>query len=164
MAYQNNFFFHFQAFMFESSLSLAITNWGNDTCEKVDHNYYKVWEPLRKHFDPNWKPADDKKASQSLQKCYSSQRSFFWLVMQCWKDCLSRNLENINGRRLSCSVAEIAFQYCLMSCNAEQISLWTLCDVENDCSSHSVSSRKNCIARRILIIQAKRWLHWMING
>lgn len=51
------------AFMFESSLSMAITKWGNETCLKVDHDYYKVWEPLEKHFNPNWKPDEEKKAS-----------------------------------------------------------------------------------------------------
>ena len=49
--------------MFESSLSMAITKWGNETCQKVDHDYYKVWEPLEKHFDPNWKPDEKKKES-----------------------------------------------------------------------------------------------------
>lgn len=58
---QNSLFL--QAFMFESSLSMAITTWGNKTCQKVDHDYYKVWEPLQKHFDPKWKPSEDKKAS-----------------------------------------------------------------------------------------------------
>lgn len=43
------------AFMFESSMSMALTNWGNETCQKVDHDYYKVWQPLQKHFDPNRK-------------------------------------------------------------------------------------------------------------
>ena len=49
--------------MFESSLSMAITKWGSDTCLKVDHDYYKVWEPLEKHFNPNWKPDEENKAS-----------------------------------------------------------------------------------------------------
>ncbi|CAH3035089.1 unnamed protein product [Pocillopora meandrina] len=49
------------AFMFESSMSMALTKWGNETCQKVDHDYYKVWQPLQKHFDPNWKPSDDSK-------------------------------------------------------------------------------------------------------
>ena len=54
-SYKHTYLFSFiQAFMFESSLSLAITKWGNETCQKVDHNYYKVWEPLQKHFNPNW--------------------------------------------------------------------------------------------------------------
>ncbi|KAK2570765.1 Homogentisate 1 [Acropora cervicornis] len=48
------------AFMFESSLSMAITKWGNDTCQKVDHDYYKAWQPLRKHFNPDWKPVRNK--------------------------------------------------------------------------------------------------------
>ncbi|XP_071438914.1 homogentisate 1,2-dioxygenase [Hetaerina americana] len=39
-----------QAFMFESSLSLALTKWGAETCNKLDADYYKCWQPLRKHF------------------------------------------------------------------------------------------------------------------
>ena len=49
--------------MFESSLSMAVTKWGNETCQKVDHDYYKVWEPIKKHFNANWKPTDEQKAS-----------------------------------------------------------------------------------------------------
>nr|CAD7201110.1 unnamed protein product [Timema douglasi] len=45
-----------QAFMFESSLSLAVTIWGELTCEKLDNNYYKCWQTLKKHFDPAWRP------------------------------------------------------------------------------------------------------------
>nr|CAD7433115.1 unnamed protein product [Timema monikensis] len=45
-----------QAFMFESSLSLAVTVWGELTCEKLDNNYYKCWQTLKKHFDPAWRP------------------------------------------------------------------------------------------------------------
>uniref|UniRef100_A0A914KG53 Homogentisate 1,2-dioxygenase n=1 Tax=Meloidogyne incognita TaxID=6306 RepID=A0A914KG53_MELIC len=36
------------AFMFESSLSLVVTDWANK--ENVDEDYYKDWEPLKKHF------------------------------------------------------------------------------------------------------------------
>ncbi|GBP96227.1 Homogentisate 1,2-dioxygenase, partial [Eumeta japonica] len=39
-----------QAFMFESSLSMAITRWGIDTCQKLDHSYYKCWQALPKLF------------------------------------------------------------------------------------------------------------------
>lgn len=39
--------------MFESSLSLAVTKWGEETCQKLDANYYKCWKSLRKHFDPS---------------------------------------------------------------------------------------------------------------
>ena len=42
---------------------MAITKWGNETCLKVDHDYYKVWGPLEKHFNPNWKPDEENKAS-----------------------------------------------------------------------------------------------------
>jgi hypothetical protein len=35
--------------MFESSLSMAITEWANKT--KVDEKYYECWKPLKKHFN-----------------------------------------------------------------------------------------------------------------
>jgi homogentisate 1,2-dioxygenase len=38
------------AFMFESSLSLVLTKWSMKTCERVDHDYFKCWLPLQKHF------------------------------------------------------------------------------------------------------------------
>ncbi|MCJ8745883.1 hypothetical protein PDJAM_G00135410 [Pangasius djambal] len=44
------------AFMFESSFSMAVTKWGLETCQRLDKSYYKCWEPLKKHFNPNWKP------------------------------------------------------------------------------------------------------------
>uniref|UniRef100_T1K742 Homogentisate 1,2-dioxygenase n=1 Tax=Tetranychus urticae TaxID=32264 RepID=T1K742_TETUR len=37
------------AFMFESSLSLVVTQWAQ-TVPELDHNYFKCWQPLRKHF------------------------------------------------------------------------------------------------------------------
>lgn len=43
------------AFMFESSLSLAITKWGLQTSKRLDKNYYKCWEPLKSHFNPKHK-------------------------------------------------------------------------------------------------------------
>ncbi|KAL3882991.1 hypothetical protein ACJMK2_029292 [Sinanodonta woodiana] len=36
------------AFMFESSFSMTVTKWGNET--KVDDQYYMCWQPLKKHF------------------------------------------------------------------------------------------------------------------
>ncbi|KAK6618616.1 hypothetical protein RUM43_013007 [Polyplax serrata] len=39
-----------QSFMFESSLSLAPTQWALKTCQKLDSNYYKCWQTLKKHF------------------------------------------------------------------------------------------------------------------
>jgi len=45
-----------QAFMFETSLSMSLTKWGNKTCEVVDESYYKCWENLKINFDPDWKP------------------------------------------------------------------------------------------------------------
>ena len=46
----------FQAFMFESSLSMTVTEWGERTCNKLDADYYKCWQELKKNFDPSWKP------------------------------------------------------------------------------------------------------------
>ncbi|GFY78949.1 homogentisate 1,2-dioxygenase [Trichonephila inaurata madagascariensis] len=43
------------AIMFETSLSLSVTNWGERRCQKLDPNYYKCWQSLKKNFDPNWK-------------------------------------------------------------------------------------------------------------
>lgn len=39
-----------QAFMFESCLSLAVTKWGADTCQKLDLGYYQCWQNLKKQF------------------------------------------------------------------------------------------------------------------
>lgn len=47
-----------QAFMFESSFSMAVTEWGERTCSKLDPDYYKCWQDLQKNFDPNWKPEE----------------------------------------------------------------------------------------------------------
>jgi len=38
------------AFMFESSLSFALTKWSMKTCQRVDPDYFKCWSNLRKHF------------------------------------------------------------------------------------------------------------------
>lgn len=35
--------------MFESSLSLAVTQWAQAAPE-LDQNYFKCWQPLEKHF------------------------------------------------------------------------------------------------------------------
>lgn len=39
-----------QSFMFESSLSMAVTKWGIETCQKLDSSYYECWQALEKHF------------------------------------------------------------------------------------------------------------------
>lgn len=39
-----------QAFMFESSLSMAVTKWGEVTCQKLDSKYYECWQSLEKKF------------------------------------------------------------------------------------------------------------------
>lgn len=44
-----------QAFMFESSLSLATTKWGEESCAKLDKNYFECWQKIRKQFPAsNW--------------------------------------------------------------------------------------------------------------
>ena len=45
--------------MFESCLGLAVTKWGSETCQKLDKEYFKCWQPIKKNFDPSWKPAKD---------------------------------------------------------------------------------------------------------
>lgn len=45
-----------QAFMFESSLSMAVTKWGESVCDKLDLDYYKCWQAMAKNFDLSWKP------------------------------------------------------------------------------------------------------------
>ena len=39
------------AFMFESSLMLAITKFGQKTCNVLDENYYKCWQGLKVNTD-----------------------------------------------------------------------------------------------------------------
>ncbi|XP_055539331.1 homogentisate 1,2-dioxygenase [Wyeomyia smithii] len=39
-----------QAFMFESSLSMAVTKWGEETCSKLDAKYYECWQALENNF------------------------------------------------------------------------------------------------------------------
>lgn len=41
--------FNFQAFMFETSLVLALSKWAA-TSDKINSDYYKVWEKLPKTF------------------------------------------------------------------------------------------------------------------
>lgn len=40
------------AFMFETSLSLAVTKYATDECNVVDEKYYECWQPLKRFFDP----------------------------------------------------------------------------------------------------------------
>lgn len=49
-----------QSFMFETSLGLGLTQWGEETCRKIDSDYYKCWQGLKKSFDLNWKPTPKK--------------------------------------------------------------------------------------------------------
>ncbi|XP_071112833.1 homogentisate 1,2-dioxygenase-like isoform X1 [Haliotis cracherodii] len=52
------------AFMFESSYSMAVTEWGNKN--KVDPKYYQCWQTLQKHFNSNWKPDGDGKQQKTF--------------------------------------------------------------------------------------------------
>ncbi|KAI8048992.1 homogentisate 1,2-dioxygenase-like protein [Syncephalis plumigaleata] len=44
-----------QAFMFESSLMVRPTRW---SLQHQDHEYWEAWQPIKKTFDPNWKPEE----------------------------------------------------------------------------------------------------------
>lgn len=43
------------AFMFETSLCMGLTSWATNS-SKLDGNYLKCWEGLKKHFNPDDKP------------------------------------------------------------------------------------------------------------
>lgn len=43
------------SFMFESSLGLALTEWGEKTCGKLDNGYTKCWSNLQAKFDGSLK-------------------------------------------------------------------------------------------------------------
>jgi homogentisate 1,2-dioxygenase len=42
---------HTQSFMFESSLLLSVTEWGQKTSHKLQSDYFTCWQGLKKHFD-----------------------------------------------------------------------------------------------------------------
>ena len=44
-------FIYFKSFMFESSLSLAVTKWAEEISNKLDHEYYKCWKDLKNNFN-----------------------------------------------------------------------------------------------------------------
>ncbi|XP_051158782.1 homogentisate 1,2-dioxygenase isoform X1 [Leptopilina boulardi] len=44
-----------QAFMFETYYSMTITEWGGKNCKKIDSNYNKCWQGLKKHFNSTQK-------------------------------------------------------------------------------------------------------------
>lgn len=46
------------AFMFESCFSVAVTPWAQVGCQRLDQDYYKCWQGLKKNFNPSWKPKD----------------------------------------------------------------------------------------------------------
>lgn len=52
------------SFMFESSLSLAVTAFANRICQRLDPGYYKCWQPLKKHFTGPRAAADNGAGAQ----------------------------------------------------------------------------------------------------
>ena len=48
-----------QAFMFETSLSMAVTEWGELGCQRLDQEYYQCWQGIPKTFNPEWRPEQD---------------------------------------------------------------------------------------------------------
>ena len=47
------------AFMFETSFSVAVTEWAMVDSHSLDKDYYKCWQGMRKTFDPNQKPQQE---------------------------------------------------------------------------------------------------------
>ncbi len=41
--------------MFETSLGLSLTKWGEETCGRIDKDYHKCWEGIQKKFTPGKK-------------------------------------------------------------------------------------------------------------
>ena len=39
--------------MFESSFSMAVTQWGEKGCGTLEDTYFKCWAGIQKYFDPN---------------------------------------------------------------------------------------------------------------
>jgi homogentisate 1,2-dioxygenase len=50
------------AFMFESTYMFKLTDWALKIASP-DADYWKVWEPIKAEFNPNWKPADSAAAA-----------------------------------------------------------------------------------------------------
>lgn len=46
------------AFMFESYLGLAISPWGQKTCDVLEEDYYDCWNSLSSRFDAMWKESE----------------------------------------------------------------------------------------------------------
>ncbi|XP_070569122.1 homogentisate 1,2-dioxygenase-like isoform X1 [Ptychodera flava] len=65
------------AFMFESSLSFALTQWGDKTCCSIDEDYYKCWQTLQSHFTgPKDSMAEQKQEAQPESKPATASYSF----------------------------------------------------------------------------------------
>lgn len=54
------------AFMFESYLGLAISEWGQKTCDVLEQDYYQCWNSLQDNFNLGWTEEDreDKSTAQ----------------------------------------------------------------------------------------------------
>merc|ERR1711976_1053634 len=46
------------AFMFESYLGLAISEWGQKTCDVLEQDYYQCWNNLQDNFNLGWTEED----------------------------------------------------------------------------------------------------------
>ena len=44
--------------MFESYLGLAISPWGQKTCDVLEEDYYDCWNSLSSRFDAMWKESE----------------------------------------------------------------------------------------------------------
>ncbi|XP_064629600.1 homogentisate 1,2-dioxygenase-like isoform X3 [Lineus longissimus] len=53
------------AFKFESSFSMSVTKWGNEACNKVDHEYFLCWQNMKRNFNPDDKPDEGELAPLS---------------------------------------------------------------------------------------------------
>ena len=60
--------------MFESSFSMAVTKWANEN--RLDSQYYQCWQPLKKNFNPDWKPTGGLRHRNS----YNVSHAYFIII------------------------------------------------------------------------------------
>lgn len=77
-----------QAFMFESSLSMATTKWGQETCNKLDHKYYECWQKLKNNFRiEQW--AVVCRQYDDSRMLFESSDKLIWELWCCFVNCFN---------------------------------------------------------------------------
>ena len=77
-----------QAFMFESSLSMAVTEWGEMGCQRLDQEYYQCWQDIPKTFNPSWEPEKE----EGLEIAGLGHNSVHAVTSSCSRSCHAHTL------------------------------------------------------------------------